>query len=172
MTFNISKITHKDSLKIGSNDAPLKIVEYVNLRCPYSKKFEEEVAPSLNEYIKNGKVQRILKHFDKSKYPLEVGNILNQYVDYKTPEATYELVKKLFAEQDIWGKSRLAEIPHIAEEYGLVLQPDNQKQSARISEEVEAINVTTIPTIFVGNDAFVGTVGIEELLVAVEMGLK
>lgn len=44
MTFNIDKITHDDSLKIGSDHAPLKIVEYINLRCPDSKNYEENVA--------------------------------------------------------------------------------------------------------------------------------
>ena len=65
MSFNYSEISDNNSIKIGSDDAPLKIVEYINLRCPDSKAYEENVAPFLNSYIENGTVQRILKHFDK-----------------------------------------------------------------------------------------------------------
>lgn len=161
MSFDYSKITHGDSIKVGSNDAPLKIVEYINLRCPDSKNYEENIAPFLESYIKNGTVQRILKHFDKEKYPLEVGNVLNQYLDYHTPEETFKLIKKLFAEQETWGKSRLSEIPHIAKEYGLSLQPGNRKQALRLDEEVKAVNITNVPTIFVDDEAFVETIDLQ-----------
>lgn len=172
MTFNIDKITHDDSLKIGSDHAPLKIVEYINLRCPDSKNYEENVAPFLNEYIKNGTVQRILKHFDKQKYPLEVGNVLNQYLDYSQPKQTFDLIKKIFAEQESWGQYRLTDIPHIAEEQGLLLQPHNRDQANRINAEIKAVNVTNVPTVFVGDEAFVETIGFEEFKAAVENYLK
>lgn len=172
MTFNFSEITHDDSLKIGSDDAPLKIVEYINLRCPDSRNYEENVAPFLKEYIKNGTVQRVLKHFDKQKYPLEVGNVLNQYLDYDTPEETFEVVKKLFSEQNTWGKNRLADIPHVAKEYGLTLQADNREQAARINKEIKAVNVTNVPTVFVGEEAFVETIDFEEFKTAIEKQFK
>jgi len=168
MSFNTENITHEDSIKLGSDDAPLKIVEYINLRCPDSKNYEEEVAPFLNEYIKNGTVQRILKHFDKQKYPLEIGNVLNQYLDYTQPAKTYQIMERLFNEQDTWGKFRLSEIPHFAEEYDLLLQPKNRKQAKHIDDEIKAVNVTKVPTVFVGDEAFVETIELEEFKAAVE----
>ena len=171
MAFNYSNITHQDSIKIGADEAPLKIVEYINLRCPDSKNYEENIAPFLESYIKEGKVQRILKHFDKKKYPLEVGNVLNQYLDYDTPEETFKLIKKLFEEQATWGKQRLSQIPHIAYDYGLSLQSQNRKQALRIDEEVDAVHVTNVPTIFVGETAFVETIDLEEFKKAVENNL-
>ena len=168
MLFNHSKITQNDGLKIGSDNAPLKIVEYINLRCPDSKNYEENIAPFLNEYIKNGTVQRILKHFDKKKYPLEVGNVLNQYLDYNASEETLDLIKQLFTEQNTWGQNRLAEIPHVAVEYGLSLQSENRNLAKRISEEIKAVNVTHVPTVFVGEKAFVETFELDEFKKAVE----
>ncbi len=168
MTFNLNEITHEDSLNIGSDDAPLKVVEYINLRCPDSKHYEENIAPFFDEYIQKGMVQRIVKHFDKEKYPLEAGNVLNQYLDYDQPQETYALVKKLFKKQDAWGKKRLAEIPHVAKEYGLTLQKKKREQAARISQEVQAANINYIPTVFVGKEAFVETIEGEELQKVVE----
>lgn len=168
MTFDYSKVTLNDSIKVGSDEAPLKIVEYINLRCPHSKQYEEEIAPSLTKYIEEGKVQRILKHFDKEKYPLEVGNVLNQYLNYETQDETYELIKKLFKDQGVWGKYRLAEIPHFAKENGLILQENNRQQAQRINEEVLEANVEFIPTIFVGEQAFVESIELDELQKIVE----
>lgn len=158
MSFNPSEITHGNGIKIGADDAPLKIVEYINLRCPDSKNYEENIAPFLEDYIENGQVQRILKHFDKEKYPLEVGNVLNQYLDYDSPEETFEVIKKLFHEQSDWGKKRLSDIPHLAADCGLTLQPQNQEQAHQMSAEVKAVNVTNVPTVFVNDKVFVETI--------------
>lgn len=171
MSFNIKKITHGDSLKVGSDDAPLKIVEYINLRCPYSKKYEETVAPSLNEFIETGQVQRIIKHFDKEKYGLEAGNILNQYINYDTFKESYALMKQIFEQQDAWRDKPLSQIPHVASDFGLSLQPSNKERSQRILTEVEAVNVGLIPTVFVGEEVFVGTADVVEFLAAVENNL-
>lgn len=171
MSFNYSEITYDDALKLGSDDAPVKVIEYVNLRCPFSKKYEENVAPVLDEYIKDGKVQRILKHFDKEKYPLEVGSVLNQYLDYDTPEETYVLVQKIFANQDDWGNERLSHIPHVAKEYGLTLQENNKEQAERVFKEVQAVNVELIPTIFVGEKEWIGTVDVDEFIATIEKNI-
>ena len=168
MSFHLDQITYEDSIKIGSDHAPLKIVEYISLRCPDSKNYEENVAPFLNEYIKKGKVQRILKHFDKAKYPLEVGNVLNQYLDYSTPVETFRLIKKLFEEQNTWGSNRLSQIPHIAKDYGLTLQTKNREQAQRVAKEINTINVENVPTVFVGEVAFVETINLDEFKETVE----
>ena len=171
MSFNYSEITYDDALKLGSDDAPVKVVEYVNLRCPFSKKYEENVAPALDGYIRDRKVQRILKHFDKEKYPLEVGSVLNQYLDYDTPEETYELVQNIFADQDDWGNERLSHIPHVAKEYGLTLQENNKEQAERVFKEVQAVNVELIPTIFVGEKEWIGTVDVDEFIATIEKNI-
>lgn len=171
MPFNYSKISYDDGIKVGADTAPLKIVEYINLRCPDSKNYEENIAPFLDKYIENGQIQRILKHFDKAKYGLETGNVLNQYLNYETSEETYSLIEKLFKEQDEWGNERLADIPHIAKKYGLSLQSSNKDRTKRVLEEVKAVNVESIPTIFVGEEAFVETVNFEEFKQAVKNNL-
>lgn len=168
MTFNNSKITSNNSIKIGSDTAPLKVVEYINLRCPDSKAYEEEVAPYLDTYIQEGKVQRILKHFDKEVYGLEKGNLLNQYLNYETPNETYAVIQQLFKEQQDWGPARMAQIPHIAHAYGLTLQAANQKISKQILQEVEAVQVERIPTVFVGNRVFVETIDAKSFKKAIE----
>lgn len=155
MVFNYSKINVDHSIKIGSDTAPIKVIEYINLRCPDSKKYEEEIAPYLNTFIQEGKVQRIIKHFDKKVYGLESGNILNQYLNYETPSVTYEMIRKLFKEQEEWGFNRLAQIPHTAQEYGLTLQAANSNISKAVLKEVEAVGVEMIPSVFINETPFI-----------------
>lgn len=48
----------------GSETAPVTIVQYASLTCPYCKKFHAEVFPELKrEYIDTGKVRYILREF-------------------------------------------------------------------------------------------------------------
>lgn len=168
MTFNNSKITSNNSIKIGSDTAPVKVIEYINLRCPDSKAYEEEVAPYLDTYIQEGKVQRILKHFDKEVYGLEKGNLLNQYLNYETPNETYTTIQKLFKEQEVWGHARISQIPHIAHAYGLTLQTPNQELAKQVLKEVNAVHVERIPTVFVGNRVFVETIDAKSFKKAIE----
>ena len=172
MNFDLTKMTQEDAIKIGSDDAPLKIIEYINLRCPDSKAYEEKVAPFVNDAIKNGAVQRILKHFDKQTIYLELGNLLNQHLDYSTPSETYRIIQKLFKEQDDWGNKHLTDIPHIATDFGLQLQADNREQAHRVTNEIEAVNVERIPTVFVGTEALVETISLEAFKEAVEKQLN
>ena len=48
----------------GKADAPVVIVKYMSLTCPYCRKFHKEVFPDLDKrYIKTGKVRFILREF-------------------------------------------------------------------------------------------------------------
>jgi len=171
MSFNLDEITHEDSIKLGSDEAPVKVAEYINLRCPYSKEYEETIASSLNEYIEAGQVQRILKHFDKEKEALETGNVLHQYIDYENPADSYDVIKEIFATQDGWKDRRLAEIPHLARELALSLQAANEERSQRVLTEVKAVNVEVVPTVFVEDEAFVGTADLDAFKAAIENNL-
>ncbi len=172
MAFNTSAINDDNSIKIGLDTAPIKVVEYINLRCPDSKSYEEKMTPYLNTFIQDGQVQRIIKHFDKKSYGLESGNLLNQYINYETPNESYTVIQKLFQEQDEWGFERLAQIPHIAQDYGLTLQTANSEISKAILKEVEAVSVEMIPTVFVNETAFVERFAFEDFKKEIDQQTK
>ena len=93
-------------------------------------------------------------------------------MDYSTPSETYRIIQKLFKEQDDWGNKRLTDIPHIATDFGLQLQADNREQAHRVTDEIEAVNVERIPTVFVGTEALVETISLEAFKEAVEKQLN
>lgn len=53
---------------IGRSDAPVTIVKYMSLTCPYCRQFQADVFPVLErEYIKTGKVRLIIREFPIGK---------------------------------------------------------------------------------------------------------
>ncbi|MDN6161132.1 MAG: DsbA family protein [Atopostipes sp.] len=158
MVFNTGKINFEQGLKVGADNAPVKVVEYINLRCPDSKHYELKVAPYLDSYIEEGKVQRILKHFDKKSLELEKGSLMNQYLDYEREAESYDTIHQLFQEQEDWASHRIAAIPHLARDYGLQLEVSNQERAEKATEEIKAVGIERIPTVFVGDKAFVETI--------------
>ncbi|MDN6291218.1 MAG: DsbA family protein, partial [Tetragenococcus koreensis] len=139
--------------------------------CPDSRDYELNVAPVLDSYIKEGKVQRIIKHFDKKSLELEKGSLMNQYLNYEEDEKTSQMIHQLFQEQNAWARNRISQIPHLANDYGLKLEDTNQKRALQVMEEIEAVGVDRIPTVFVGDHAFVEHIGLEEFKKEIEAQL-
>lgn len=53
---------------IGSGDAPVTIIKYASLTCPYCRRFQAEVFPVLKrDYIDRGKVRFIIREFPIGK---------------------------------------------------------------------------------------------------------
>lgn len=55
-------ITDTDHIR-GNPDAPVKIVEYSDMECPFCKRFHPTMQQVMNEYGKDGKVAWIYRHF-------------------------------------------------------------------------------------------------------------
>lgn len=163
MFFNNKHITFNESIRVGDDDAPIKIVEYINLRCPDSKNYELNIVPYLDSYIEEGKIQRIIKHFDKESNELEKGNLMNQYIDYKNDTKSSKMIHQLFQEQNNWAQHRISQIPHIASNYGLKLEKANQMISSKVMKEIQKVGVKRIPTIFINKKAFIEDISLQEV---------
>ncbi len=62
-----TKVNTETGLHIGESNAPVKMIEFINVRCPYCRKWFEESEELLAQSVKSGKVERIIKLFDKRK---------------------------------------------------------------------------------------------------------
>ena len=52
-----------DGVAIGSNDAPVEVIEYMSLTCSHCAKFHNETFPFINEnYIKTSKIKFIISN--------------------------------------------------------------------------------------------------------------
>ncbi|MFW8053187.1 thioredoxin domain-containing protein [Vagococcus fluvialis] len=150
---NVEKLSTEVGIKIGDADAPIKVIEFINIRCPYCKQWFDEKNDLLQEYVNAGKIERIIKLFDKEKPALAKGNIMHHHIP--NDASAMSAIKAIYDTQDIWGDLEdHTEIAMYAQNtLGLSLQEDETMYEAIIEETQEA-NVFFIPTVIIGNEIF------------------
>lgn len=86
--------------KLGSDSAPIKVVEYSSLTCGHCSAFHKDDLPIITaKYIETGKVQFIFKEFPLNKPALDASKILRCM-----PEDKFVAFQGLlFSEQDKWA---------------------------------------------------------------------
>lgn len=174
---DISQIKGKEvkienGIKAGNPDAPVKIIEFINLACPYCKQWFEESSEILMQYMESGKVQRIVKHFDKEKPGLKKGNILHEYLDYSNPNKALEDIGFFYDHVREWGSLEEEDIRKYAEEKRNLSLQNNRAESEAIIEEAGRANVVFVPSVFIGDHIFDEAVTEEELVKYIEEELR
>ena len=99
----VSEVGTTFGIKIGEDSAPVKVIEFINLRCPYCRKWHDLSKDVLAKYVADGKIQRIVKHFDKEKPSLQKGNVAHHHIDYSDPQKAVTTIDYLYDHQDDWG---------------------------------------------------------------------
>ncbi|EAG6739661.1 DsbA family protein [Listeria monocytogenes] len=156
-------VTPETGIHVGEKAAPIKVMSFVNLRCQFCREWNEKSKDVLTEYIQAGKIELIIKPFDKEKESLQRGNVTHRYLDYSTPEKTRETINKIYSKQDEWGSLSLDEVAtYMESELGLTEQ-DNKAASEKIVAEANAANVVFVPTVIVGEHIFDEHISPEEL---------
>ncbi|MFO8069266.1 MAG: thioredoxin domain-containing protein [Alkalibacterium sp.] len=165
---NSKAITTEGGFHFGDPEAPVKVVEFINLRCPFCKMWWENASVVLDEYEKKGKVERIVKHFDKKKPELDKGNILHSYLDYADPEKTREDMNYYVDHLDEWGSLSKDELATYAEEKRNSVKQNNSDRSEAIIKETEKANISMVPTVVIGEHIFDENITEEELKQIIE----
>ena len=160
----VAALDYTNGIIIGREDAPVKIIEFVNLRCPFCRQWYDEKESLLNEYVAAGKLQRVIKLFDKSKPGLDKGNILHKYVPKTDGAKALAALDKIYAHQDDWGDLEdFTAIAHYAEnELDLALSED-AASSEQIVAEADAAKIVFVPTMIIGEEIFDQNITTEEL---------
>ncbi|GCF94479.1 thioredoxin [Enterococcus florum] len=157
-----------NGIKIGSEQAPKKIIEFVNLRCPFCKQWFEESYEVLSEAVATKKVQRIIKLLDKDKASLQRGNIMHEYIS-SDPEKTLDQLRQAFDTQEIWGSMTLEQVAQYAEEQLHLKQQPTQAIQNEIRNEAALANVRFVPSVFIDQHIFDESITQKELLDYLDM---
>ncbi|MGE7664486.1 thioredoxin domain-containing protein [Ureibacillus composti] len=151
----MTTVVKNAQLSYGSPDAPVKVEVFLNLACPYCATFFENADQTLQSYIQEGKVQYIIKHFDKPREMLLYGTLANCFFDYKEPEKIYDLMKELFAKQSEWHEKDSNTIKKmLTEQYGLKEEPETIDIGLQIVSEAVERNVKMVPAVFINDQEF------------------
>ena len=86
-------------LKIGSDKAQVKLIEYSSINCGYCGIFHNEMFDYINrKFIKTGKIQYIYRHF-----PLDSQAVDAMVLIAKQPKVQWHtLIKKAYKHQEKW----------------------------------------------------------------------
>lgn len=159
-------------IKVGAADAPVTLVEFQNLACPYCRKWFEDKDEILSAYVEAGKVQRVIKLFDKEKPSLKRGNILHQYVP-SSGDQILSTLRKIYAHQPEWRDEPAddAAVAAFAEnELGLTKQ-DHATRAESIVTEAANASIQFVPTVLLNDHIFDENISNEELKALIEEAL-
>ena len=151
---------------LGNPDAPIKVVEYSDLECPFCKEFQATMQQVMEYYGEGGQVAWVFRHFPlaqlHSKAPQEA-QAAECAGELGGNEAFWKYVDRIFEITPSSNGLDLAQLPIVAGEIGLDVQAFNQclssnKYAKKVSDSyAEAIGLgaqgTPFTLVMVGGEA-------------------
>ena len=164
---------------LGSEKAPVTIIEYASMTCPHCAHFSETTFPELKKrYIDTGKVRFTLRTFPLDQlaaagFMLAICGGKDKYMP---------IVETLFAKQEQWiVKDPVPALQEIAKQFGFTEDQfkkclANQKvlddiQAVR-DHAVQKLGVNSTPTFFVNGKKLVGDISIDQMAKEIDPYLK
>ncbi|MBI4209388.1 MAG: thioredoxin domain-containing protein [Deltaproteobacteria bacterium] len=179
----VSKISMKDAVIQGAKDAPVTLVEYSDLQCPFCGRAHKTV----EELVKanEGKLKWVWKHFPLSTIHkwAEDGAVAAECVRQQNEEAFWKFADYVFENQKSINNSNLEQkVGEFAQQNGL---KDKKIKSCmkdkNVREKVQAdakeggeVGVSSTPTFFVNGRKVSGAKPLAEFqsIVDEELGIK
>ena len=164
---------------IGSDKAPVTIIEYASMTCPHCAHFSETTFPELQKrYIDTGKVRFTLRPF-----PLDALAAAGFMLARCGGKDKYmPMVEALFAKQPEWlVKEPLPPLKEIAKQFGIGESEFNEcLANQKLLDGIQAVRdhaaqklgVNSTPTFFVNGKKLVGDVSIDQLAKEIDAYLK
>jgi protein-disulfide isomerase len=165
-----------DDMVMGSETAPVTIIEYASMTCPHCAHFTIETFPKLKErYIDTGKVRYIFREFPLD--PLAAGaSMLARCAD---KDKYFSLIDMLFQTQTQWAvQNPLEPLFNVVKQAGFsrdsfnaCLDTKKNESSRKILAGIESgrnraadkFKVTSTPTLFINGKRLPGALTIDEL---------
>ena len=157
-------------MAIGSESAPITVIEYASMTCPHCAHFSETTFPELKKrYIDTGKVRFIFREFPLDRLAF-AGFLLARCVP---SDKYFPMIETLFAQQRDWVvQSPLQPMRAIAKQAGVSQEAfDACLEDHKLIEGIEKVRsqaadkfgVNSTPTFFVNGKRLAGALSIEEM---------
>ena len=157
-------------MAIGTDSAPITVIEYASMTCPHCAHFSETTFPELKKrYIDTGKVRFIFREFPLDRLAF-AGFLLARCVP---SDKYFPMIETLFAQQRDWVvQSPLQPMRAIAKQAGVSQEAfDACLEDHKLIEGIEKVRsqaadkfgVNSTPTFFVNGKRLGGALSIEEM---------
>jgi len=168
---------------LGSDKAPVTIIEYASMTCPHCAHFSATTFPELKKrYIDTGKVRFIFREFPFDKVAAAAFMLARCANQQGGSERYMAVIETLFAKQDEWVNDHpLQPLENIAKQLGFSDESfkaclTNQKvlddiESVR-DRAVDKLGVNSTPTFFINGKKVVGDLPIESMAKEIDPYLK
>ena len=164
---------------LGSEKAPVTVIEYASMTCPHCAHFSTTTFPELQKrYIDTGKVRFIFREFPLD--PLAAAGFMLARCAGK--DKFMPIVETLFAKQPEWMVQKpIAPLMEIAKQFGFTQESFNQclanQQVLNGIQEVrdhaaEKLGVNSTPTFFVNGKKLTGDQPIDAMAKEIDPYLK
>lgn len=154
----IAKPGPRGDIVYGKADAPVTIVEYASMTCPYCATFHNTVLPALKQkYIDTGKAKIVFREFPLDNVAAAVSMLARCAPAEKAPE----VISKFFETQEQWAFAKGSPLPgmlKIAEPLGFTKESfDKCLTDQKLLDDVVAVGergrksfgVSATPTFFI-----------------------
>jgi len=158
-------------MALGRKDAPVTIVQYSSMTCPFCRKFHAESFPVLKrEYIDTGKVRYILR----GEFPIgKQSGLATIALRCAPPDKYFVLYEKLMAQQASWVSQEVRPDPilQVAAQVGMTrVQFDSCRENRGmiaaingIKERGRSLGIIGTPNFFIDGKLVKKVVGIAEI---------
>ena len=158
-------------MALGRKDAPVTIVQYASMTCPFCRKFHAESFPALKrDYIDTGKVRYILR----AEFPIgKQSGLATVALRCAPPDKYFVLYEKFMAQQASWVSQEVRPDPifQVAAQVGMTRAQfdscrENRGMIAAISgikERGRNLGIIGTPNFFIDGKLVKKVIGIAEI---------
>ena len=158
-------------MALGRKDAPVTIVQYASMTCPYCRKFQVETFPVLKrEYIDTGKVRYVLR----AEFPIgKQSGLATVALRCAPPDKYFTLYDKLMRQQAAWVSQEVRPDPifKVAAQVGMTrAQFDSCRENRGminalngIKERGRTLGIIGTPNFFIQGKLVKSVIGIKEI---------
>jgi len=141
-------------MSIGSEDAPITVIEYASFTCPHCATFHENVYPQLVEnYVDTGDVRFVLREVYFDRYGLWAGMVAR----CGGPLRYFGISEMIMEEQREWVQGEPAEVAANLRRLGLRAGLSNEALDACLTDNDTAQAMVTLSTAQAEADDISGT---------------
>lgn len=164
---------------LGSDSAPVTIVEYASVTCPHCATFHEQTYPTLkSKYIDTGKVRLIFREFPTQPAPVAIAGFM---LARCAGEKYYPMLDAIFSQQRSWAQDPYQGFLRIARQAGFTQESfEACLKDEKLAEQIQQVaqrgnvefKVESTPTFFINGKRYVGGMSAAELEKILEPLLK
>ena len=164
---------------LGSENAPVTIVEYASVTCGACAAFHTQTYPTLkSKYIDTGKVRLIMREFPTAPAPVAIGGFM---LARCANEKYFPLLEAIFEQQRSWAQDPYNGFLRIARQAGFTQESfDACLKDTKVAEQIQQVaergnvefKVESTPTFFINGKKYVGVISVAELDKILEPLLK